>query len=64
MESTESPKELLKNKVVALVMEYVRGEGGMTIRDLKDLFGGGSPIDNSVASALEKIPICFAAPPQ
>ncbi len=36
---TQSKKEILKDKVVALVKDFVKTEGDITLADLKALFG-------------------------
>lgn len=54
-----SNRDLLKEKVVNLVCDFVRDQGGITSLDLLALFG--HPMDlgevNQVASTLGKIPI-------
>lgn len=62
MEPAESKREILKAKVVDLVMDFIATEGGITMHDVRKLFGTGSPVDSSVASTLEDILICFAEP--
>jgi predicted transcriptional regulator len=48
----QSKKEILKDKVVALVVEFVRTEGDITLEDIEDLFGLRGP--HEVAIALHK----------
>ncbi len=36
-----SKKDQLKDKVIALVKEFVQTEGGLTLKDLRSLFGCG-----------------------
>jgi hypothetical protein len=51
----ESKRELLKDKVVNLVKEFIQTEGGITIDDLQKLFG---PPFTEVASALNELRVC------
>lgn len=53
-EQIESPKERLKIKVVSLVKEFVKTEGGVTIFDLLALFGNPVEINgiNEISSTL------------
>lgn len=48
----QSKKEILKDKVVALVKEFVQTEGGITYDDLEELFGIHG--QHEVAAALGK----------
>jgi hypothetical protein len=49
----ESKKEILKDKVVQLVKEFMASEGGITPYDLEALFGSISPVvNNEIANAL------------
>jgi hypothetical protein len=50
METTESKRERLKSKVLALVVDFINTEGGITTRDLGELFG--KPEYSEVSSAL------------
>lgn len=55
---TQSPREVLKDKVVALVKNFMKTEGGITQFDLQILFGiPGTAIWSEIATALsgEKI---------
>jgi hypothetical protein len=60
-------REQLKEKVVALVKEFIKTEGGISQDDLQVLFG--NPIDPQntrefimlgVAAALREIPVSFS----
>jgi hypothetical protein len=35
----KSKREILKDKVVALVKDFIKTEGGITLQDLESLFG-------------------------
>ncbi len=50
----ESKKEILKDKVVKLVKEFIATEGGINAYDLEALFGSISPVTfaNEVATVL------------
>lgn len=48
-------KEQLKDKVVALVKDFIKTEGGLTQNDLKYLFGEWP--HQEVAAALAELPI-------
>jgi len=48
-------KEQLKDKVVALVKEFLKTEGGLTQNDLQSLFGQWP--HQEVATALADLPI-------
>ncbi|MGA7577534.1 MAG: hypothetical protein ACLQUW_15850 [Desulfobaccales bacterium] len=54
MSKTESKREILKDKVVELVKEFIKTEGGISPYDLEVLFGSISPISefNEVATTL------------
>jgi len=39
--SEESKRELLKDKVIILIKEFLKTEGGITLKDLSSLFGPG-----------------------
>jgi len=54
-----SKREILKDKVVQLVKEFINTEGGITPYDLEALFGSISPVSqfNEVANALAIKPI-------
>jgi hypothetical protein len=60
--SENSPREILKDKVVQLVKEFIKTEGGITPYDLEALFGSISPVSqfNEVANALAKNLISLA----
>lgn len=62
--SIESKKELLKEKVVALVKDFVKTEGGITHRDLIRIFGPGDPsaVDR-VMTVLDKEKVIFLPEP-
>ncbi|MGO9175884.1 MAG: hypothetical protein ACLQED_07050 [Desulfobaccales bacterium] len=55
----ESKKKQLKDKVVALVKEFLTNEGGITPYDLQILFGSYSLAnnENEVATALARLSI-------
>jgi hypothetical protein len=57
MSENKSKRELLKDKVVDLVKEFIKAEGGITQRDLKLLFGDFP--NQQVATALSEINIMF-----
>jgi len=50
-------KDQLKDKVVALVKEFVKTEGGITQNDLRVLFGDPFSPSAEVAAVLSKLPI-------
>lgn len=52
-----SKKDQLKDKVVALVKEFIANEGGISQRALWELFGFHN--DHEVAAALAQLPICL-----
>ena len=53
-------RRILKEKVVALVKEFVKEKGDMSYRDLIRIFGPSNPIDvDSVATALAQEVINF-----
>lgn len=57
----QSKKEMLKEKVVALVKEFVKTEGGITPYDLQKLFGSpGTTAWAEVADALGEKEITLA----
>lgn len=63
----QSKKEILKDKVVALVKDFIQTEGGITQDDLEILFGNPyNPIKAKdymrfgIAAALSEIPISFS----
>jgi hypothetical protein len=62
MSKDVSKHELLRDKVVDLVKEFIKTEGGITAYDLEALFGSISPISgfNEVAATLAKDEIVFA----
>jgi hypothetical protein len=50
----ESKREILKDKVVDLVKEFIKTEGGLTQKDLSILFGPGevkATLDNLKVSS-------------
>jgi hypothetical protein len=53
--SENSKRELLRDKVVDLVKEFIKNEGGITVSDLAALFG---PVDE-VANVLGSLPITY-----
>lgn len=59
MAEQESKREILKDKVLNLIKEFIKTEGGITPYDLEALFGSISPACqfNEVATALAEIPI-------
>ncbi len=54
-------RDVLKNEVVELVKRFIENEGGITIKDIRTLFGSGSLVDDSIAAALESLVISFPA---
>lgn len=50
-------KEQLKDKVVALVKEFIASEGGISQTDLRVLFGDPIHPYSQVAAALGELPI-------
>jgi hypothetical protein len=54
-----TPREQLKEKVIALVKDFVKTEGGITHKDLQLLFEGFLTMPGEVAAALAEIPILF-----
>lgn len=54
----KSKRELLKNKVVDLVKDFIKTEGGITGYDLQALFGPVS-LYNEIATALGELPITY-----
>lgn len=58
MSKSPTKRELLKDKVVCLVKEFINTEGGITGYALQALFGPIS-LYNEVATALGEIPITF-----
>ncbi|MFA4901821.1 MAG: hypothetical protein WC600_03655 [Desulfobaccales bacterium] len=51
-------RELLKDKVVDLVKEFIKIEGGISQFDLEKLFGNYNL--SEVSSALAALPICWS----
>jgi hypothetical protein len=52
--------EILKEKVVALVKDFVKTEGGITHRDLIRIFGPSKPIEvDRIATILDQEEIKF-----
>ncbi len=62
MSESQNKRELLKDKVINLVKEFIKTEGGITPYDLEALFGSISPASqfNEVAIALAEMPILLA----
>ena len=58
----QNKREILKDKVVALVRNFVETEGGITQIDLLVLFGAPASIYSEVATALAEFPVTFTAP--
>jgi hypothetical protein len=51
----QDKRGILRDKVLALVEEFVKTEGGITYRDLIRVFGPGDPMNTDrVATALEQ----------
>lgn len=56
----ENKREILKDKVVALVKDFIKTEGGITHRDLIRLFGPSHPIEvDRIATILDHEEITF-----
>ena len=57
----ESKRELLKQKIVELVKNFIETEGGISMQDLADLFGPLEirPHPNRIISGLWEMPITF-----
>ncbi|MGA7579187.1 MAG: hypothetical protein ACLQUW_13220 [Desulfobaccales bacterium] len=56
--ASESKRELLRAKVVDLVKEFAKTEGGITPGDLNALFGPISPVmGNEIATCLAMLPV-------
>jgi cyanate lyase len=49
----KSKREQLKDKVVALVKEFVKTEGGITFTDLESLFGRDSGFMTAISAILK-----------
>ncbi|MGO8763197.1 MAG: hypothetical protein ACLP2P_05335 [Desulfobaccales bacterium] len=56
MSEDKAKRELLRDKVVDLVKEFIKTEGGITGYDLQALFGPIS-LYNELATAIGEIPI-------
>jgi hypothetical protein len=58
----QSKREILKDKVVALVKDFLTNEGEITFCDLENLFGHPSLAnnENEVATALAELPISLS----
>ena len=56
----DTKKDQLKEKVVALVKDFVKTEGGINQNDLRVLFGDPFSLCAEVASDLAKLPISLA----
>lgn len=52
----QSKKEILKDKVVALVKDFVKTEGGITIADIQKLFGDSPHCE--IVTALLSLKVC------
>jgi hypothetical protein len=53
-------REQLKGKVVALVKDFIKNEGGITHRDLIRIFGPSHPIEvDRIATILDQEKINF-----
>lgn len=52
-------KEQLKDKVVTLVKDFIKTEGGISQEDLQCLFGSTLYTHSEVATALSKTPLAF-----
>lgn len=60
----QSKRDILKDKVVALVKDFVKTEGGITHRDLIRLFGPSHPIEvDRIATILDQEEISFLEVP-
>jgi hypothetical protein len=57
MSDSKSKRELLRDKVVNLVKEFVKNEGDITQWDIEQLFGKSG--ENIISPALVKLPISF-----
>lgn len=58
MSDLESKRELLKDKVVNLVKEFIKREGGITPNDIHSLFGVPF-VNGDVATALGELPLTY-----
>jgi len=63
----KSKREILKEKVVSLVKDFLKTEGGITQDDLQVLFGNPNDprkakefMTSGVADALAEVPILFS----
>jgi hypothetical protein len=52
----KSPREILKDKVVALVKDFIKTEGGITIADIQKLFGDSPHCE--IVTALLSLKVC------
>lgn len=59
MPEEKSKQEILRGQVVELVKVFVASEGGITISDIRVLFGHPDGFDQNVASALAGLPFTF-----
>jgi hypothetical protein len=59
----QNKREILKDKVVALVKDFVKTEGGITQKDLQLLFEGFSAMPGEVAATLSEMPVLFTGQP-
>ena len=56
----ENKREILKQKVVNLVKDFIKKEGGISHRDLIRIFGPSNPIEiDRVATILDQEEIKF-----
>ena len=55
----QSKKDILKDKVVALVKDFIKTEGGITSNDLRSLFGEYKIIGNEITAALDHLLLTF-----
>jgi hypothetical protein len=61
-ESERDKRDILRDQVVDLVIDFVNKEGGLSQYDLQALFGEPHS-RSSVAAALHKVPINFSQDP-
>lgn len=55
----DSKRDMLKEKVVAVVKDFVKTEGGITSNDLRALFGECKLLGNEIAAALDHLILTF-----
>jgi len=58
MNNDQSKRELLKDKVIDLVKEFIKTEGGISPNDIQFLFGMPY-VHGEVATALSDLPIRY-----